>query len=295
MSALSRVKVWIAETLFASDLNAEFNNILNYINNSLATITYVNGLITTGAFSGLLTGLTLSTAGSSGTFGVAAGYAADSTAAAVLTLGSAFTKTTGAWAVGSGNGGLDTGSIANATWYHAYLIQRSDTGAVDVLFSLSASAPTMPANYDRKRRIGSMKTDGSAQWIKFSQLGDQFLWAVAVEDAVGVTPPDASAHLITLSVPSGVQVESLFDTRSTYNSSVDYTIVSSPDQTDTAPDSTHWTHFNQASSQEVFRPYSIRTNTSAQIRWRAATNGGGSPALIYYVFTRGWVDNRARN
>ena len=58
---------------------------------------------------GVLYGLTLSAAGSSASFGIAAG------AASGMVLGSAYTKTTSSWAVGSGNGALDTGAIANNT------------------------------------------------------------------------------------------------------------------------------------------------------------------------------------
>lgn len=83
-----------------------------------------------------LAGLTLSTAGSSATFGIAVGVAADSTDATTMVLPSAYSKTTSSWAVGSGNGALDTGGgIINNSWYHTYLIQRPDTGVVDVLVS----------------------------------------------------------------------------------------------------------------------------------------------------------------
>ncbi len=86
---------------------------------------------------------------------IAAGEAASSdTAPVLMTLASALTKRLdAAWAVGSGNGGLDTGAVGNSTYY-IWLIQRSDTGVVDALYSLSATAPTMPASYDRKRLIG---------------------------------------------------------------------------------------------------------------------------------------------
>ena len=49
-----------------------------------------------------------------------------------MLLASAYTKTTGSWAVGSGNGGLDTGTITNSTWYHVFLMQRPDTEVVDI-------------------------------------------------------------------------------------------------------------------------------------------------------------------
>lgn len=60
------------------------------------------------------------------------------------------------WAVGSGSGGLDAGSIGNNDYY-IWLIMRSDTGVVDALFSQSSTAPTMPTNYDFKRLIGWVK------------------------------------------------------------------------------------------------------------------------------------------
>ena len=53
----------------------------------------------------------------------------------LLSLASAYTKTTSAWGVGTGNGSLDTGSIANSTWYHVYLIKRVDTGVVAFCFN----------------------------------------------------------------------------------------------------------------------------------------------------------------
>lgn len=156
---------------------------------------------------GYINGLTLSAAGSTGTFGIAAGAAADGTGAVIMKLASAYTKTTSSWAVGTGNGALDTGSIANTTGYHVWLIMRSDTGVVDVLFSTSATAPTMPASYDYKRRIGWMRTDGSAQWRKFVQVNNTFMWDVPIADHNGNSPTSATA--IPLTVPSGLSVEAI--------------------------------------------------------------------------------------
>lgn len=94
---------------------------------------------------------------------IAVGSAVDNTVLAYMRLTSAITKRLDAnWAVGTNQGGLDTGAKANNTVYFLWLIQRSDTGVVDVLFSASSTAPTMPANYDRKALIGATRTDGSA-------------------------------------------------------------------------------------------------------------------------------------
>lgn len=82
---------------------------------------------------------------------IAAGAVASSSSPYYLIqLSSGITKNAStAWAVGNNNGSLDTGSVSNSTYY-GYLIQRSDTGVVDVLTSLSSTAPTMPTNYDRR-------------------------------------------------------------------------------------------------------------------------------------------------
>jgi hypothetical protein len=120
----------------------------------------------------------------------------------------ALSKTTSAWSAGNGNGALDAGGIAINTWYNVYLVKRIDTQVVDVLISLSANAPTLPANYSLARRIGSMKTNGSAQWIKFLQNGDEFLWDPTILDVNGVAMSTA-VQAPTLSVPPGVSVTAL--------------------------------------------------------------------------------------
>ena len=82
----------------------------------------------------------------------------------------AFAKTTGTWTLGTGNGCLDTGTVAASTWYSVFVIERIDTAVVDVLCSTSATAPTMPTNYTRKRRIGSILTDANTAINYFTLL-----------------------------------------------------------------------------------------------------------------------------
>src|SRR5262245_6675329 len=83
---------------------------------------------------GYIHGLTLSNnvSDTANDIDIAIGSAAsDSTTPKLMSLASALTKRVdGSWSVGTNQGGLDTGSIASAT-YHVFLIQRSDTGVVD--------------------------------------------------------------------------------------------------------------------------------------------------------------------
>jgi hypothetical protein len=236
-----------------------------------------------------LSGLTLSTAGASTTFGVTAGVAADSTNADMLTLAAAISKTTAAWGPGSGNGALDTSTIAANAWYHVFLIKRADTGVIDVLISLSPSVPTMPANYSLFRRIGSMRTNASSQWIKFSQLGDEFLWDAMPIDVNVVTPGVATAQTATVSVPTGIQVFALGYAQGLTGTGADGRIAVTPfdisDQVQSAVGIL--VGINNASGAAVLM---IRTNTSAQIRYRTVTTTGQ-----FYWATLGWRDRRGQD
>src|SRR5579872_5285060 len=182
---------------------------------------------------GYIAGLTLSTAGSSATFSISSGVAVDSTAVDSISLISSISKTTSAWTSGTGNGGLDTGSIAASTWYHAHLIKNVSTQAVDVLVSLSATSPTLPSGYTLFRRVGSMRTDGSSHWTAFIQVGREFLWVNDVVDYTAQTVT-TTASLLIITVPTGIQVNALFRALAGAASQGN-TIITSPDEADVAP------------------------------------------------------------
>jgi hypothetical protein len=247
--------------------------------------------LTPGNIPGYLSGLTLSTAGSSSSFGIAAGAATDSTNTDMMSLASAYTKTTGTWTAGSGNGALDTGTIASSAWYHVFLIRRPDTGTVDVLLSLSATAPTLPANYTLSRRIGSLCTS-SSQWIKFSQFGDEFLWD-QTQASVNAATGSTSAQTATLAVPTGIKVNALINVGVSESSGNDgRAYVSSFDKSDEAP---AVSNFNvgvsgaAATGLQNWSQLRVRTNASAQIRYRAMA----STASIW-IGTAGWIDDRGK-
>lgn len=235
-----------------------------------------------------LAGLTLSTPGASINFTVQPGVAMNSTNAAMMTLAAALTKTTAAWAVGSG-GALDTGAVAASTWYHVYLIRRPDTGVVDVLVSLSASAPTLPASYTQFRRIGAMKTNASSQWTKFVQIGDLFRWSAPVSDMNGMalsTTPLA----VTMTVPIGLTVTAQFNayanSAATGVNCLFYSPLTDPQATIVPPGNLSLisTINNFAAGQ-----FSIDTNITAQIMAVASNTSSAFGA------TTGWIDRRGRD
>lgn len=247
---------------------------------------------------GHIAGLTLSTAGSSTTFSVAAGQAVDSTHASAMALAASISKTTGGFAAGTGNGSLDTGSIAASTWYHVWLISTAG-GTVDVLTSLSASAPTMPGSYTLKRRIGSMKTNGSSQWTKFIQNGDLFMWARPVLDVV-VANPGTAAVTRTLTAPTGVKTEALIHVMGSCASgstdSPGAIYISDLDQDDvvaaTSGASSVSLYVGVAATFQLGTDTLVMTNTSAQVRTRLQTSTAGA---TIYINTKGWRDTRGRN
>jgi hypothetical protein len=237
-----------------------------------------------------LSGLGMSTAGSSTTMSIAAGMAADSTNAVLMNCASAISKTTSAWAAGTGNGGLDTGSIANNTWYHFHLIAKTD-GTADVLFSLSPSSPTLPSGYSYSRRIGSGKTNGSAQWVKFIQDGDVFQWDAPVAD-VSTSSTAANRTLYTLSVPTGLRVQANVSVAHFSSVTATHTtLLTDPATADTAPGLGAFTicGSNQTSGASYGGMASVYTDTSARIGARSTF------VNTLNINTHGWVDRRGRD
>ena len=218
---------------------------------------------------------------------IAAGAAVAADVSALL-VGSAITKQIdAAWAVGTNAGGLDTGAVGNTTWYHVWVIRRSDTGVVDALFSTSATAPTMPASYDQKRRIGAVLTNGSANIIGFVQSGDTFWWKSPVLNINNATPGTA-ANTATLTVPTGVRCLAYMNVSDAAGAVL---YLSPTDVTDEAPSQTSaplGVNGNGAGGSNQGSA-TVLTNTSAQIRYRASAN------TAVYGATLGWQDARGRD
>ena len=243
---------------------------------------------------GYLFGLTLSNNGSDATndIDIAAGQAADATGAVRMALAASLTKRLdAAWAVGAGNGGLDTGSIDNTT-YHVWLIMRSDTGVVDALFSTSASSPTMPANYDYKRRIGSILRESSAI-VGFVQNGDKFT-RKAIANDINAANPGTAAVSRALSVPAGISVEAIISVSiadSTPVGSV-YVLLSDLATTDAVAGVTNANFgVNSGAAITLQSSLTIRTSTAREIRSRLSSSDA---SVALRLNTIGWIDTRGR-
>lgn len=170
---------------------------------------------------------------------ISAGSARDGANAMDMVLAATITKRLDAsWAVGTNQGGLDTGAIGNSDYY-LWLIARSDTGVVDAIFSLSSTAPTMPASYDFKRLIGWFKRVGGTivafHTYEIEAGGLEMNWDVPTLDVNLANTLGQARTASAVKVPLNFSVIAhlnvmIFD--ATVNH---FNWVGCPDQTDAAP------------------------------------------------------------
>jgi hypothetical protein len=108
----------------------------------------------------------------------------------------------------AGANGLDTGTSAASTWYSLWVIYNPTTSTIAGLASLSATAPTMPADYTYKARIGWCRTDGTANKypLSFAQRGNRVQYKVAAGSNLTALPLPASGAAGNPAVPTWIAV-----------------------------------------------------------------------------------------
>lgn len=228
---------------------------------------------------------------------VSAGQATSDDQTTTMNLTAITGSTGGTFVVGTGNTKLDTGTIAINTWYHVFVIERTDTGIVDILFSTSATTPTLPANYTKKRRVGSFKTaSATTNILAFTQDGDYFRWAASVQDLSQTTPSNSAVTQTLASVPLGVTLMALLQVGVIDTAAAGVGVLLSDlaanDEAPSLTASPGETVNEVVANQWMYGAASVRTNTLAQIRWRAFLAAATSTLKIN---TLGWIDTRGRN
>jgi hypothetical protein len=217
-----------------------------------------------------------------------------------MTLGTPITKQIDAtWAAGDDAGGMNDGeAVGNNTTYHVHLLSNATGTSVDVGFDTSitaanllADAAVVTAGLTKYRRIGSVITDGSANILAFSQIGDEFLYVVPIQD-VDVSTLGAAETKYTLSVPLGIQVKALMNVMA-YKAGTTSTVwVYADDHTSAAPSTTvaPLANISTAGTFRHFAALEIRTNTSQQVCARST-----SATTDLNIVTLGWIDRRGRD
>lgn len=125
-----------------------------------------------------------------------------STTANLTAITSAYSVSINAGTTGAN--GLDTGALANNTFYHAYAIHDGSTWAG--LLSTSATAPTMPGAYTYKVRLGAVKTGGSATFLRTIQRGKKTIYQVIAASTTANLPIIGSGTAGSTTIPTWVSI-----------------------------------------------------------------------------------------
>ena len=233
---------------------------------------------------------------------ISAGGAMDSTNAYWMTLSSAITKRLDAsWVVGTAQGGLDgTESVAGtpdtSTWYYIWLIARSGTGVVDVLFSESATSPTMPASYDFKRLIGAVFNNSGANLDLFTAYeteggGLEVMWTTPTLDINLADTLTTARRTDAVHAPLAFSTIAHLNVAANDASGGSFVFIQCPDQTDSAPSVTVAPIYNlgtgdgTVANQSFGGQYHIRTSSAGLIASRASV----ATMDLYIVSTMGFM------
>ena len=187
-----------------------------------------------------------------------------------------------AWAAGTAAGMRDTGAISNATW-HIFAINNPSSGANDILASLSATAPTMPAGYTYFRRIGSI-IRSAATILGFKQTGNTFWWNNSVQDYSATT--SRAWALLTTTVPTGIYTIGKYVVRQRQLAVGDIYALVGP-----ASGFNNIIARTAIASERATTEFNMRiVNTSAQIYYGVTIGSGTLTENV--IETIGWTDDR---
>lgn len=194
-------------------------------------------------------------------------------------------------AFGTGDGMLDTGTIASDSTYHLFPVYNPTTGDSKPLASLSKTSPTMTLpdadGYTvLGKRIAALRTDGSA-----NIRGCTWLFGIGEYECFFKSPfsvnsaaVGTSRTLIDMDVVEGSVA--IFNSSSGGSSTVTRTYFTNPDSSDIAPGNSTGNHImanNSISSTGQFR---ILTNSSGQIGVRSDNTN----ITNLYLIAEGWKE-----
>lgn len=226
---------------------------------------------------------------------IAPGGAMDSTGTCWLALASALTKRLdAAWAVGTNQGGILSGSAADVD-YNIWLIGRTDLTAVDIGFETTANAtPTLPSGYTFYRKVGFFKrvtgvitpfftyeTAGGGievEWrTGFNSINTGALTNTRRTDALAVPLTFSTiAHVRWLVVETGASF---------------YFLLCCPDETDGTPGQTvpgAVAFVNTAASGEL----QVRTSAAGLVASEITFTSGSGSIDTYIVVCKGFTWSR---
>jgi len=202
-----------------------------------------------------------------------------------------FTKRVNAtWVEGDDLGGRFSGvSLTSTTEYHLFAIQKLSDGTIDAGWDDNIDGTNVPAGWQIVKRLASMMTNGSSNFIEFNQIGHEFLLDVPIADWSSANP-GVDAVLETIDyVPRSVHAGALmgFSLRDTAPGAIIYMLVTSVQMPATAPGSTQQTLAVEADSEINNVSMQVPVDSSGQIRYELSASNASTTVK---GFTRGWYD-----
>jgi hypothetical protein len=192
------------------------------------------------------------------------------------------------WTAGTNQGGLDTGTKANSTWYYCYAIYNPTTLVADYIFSAN---PTNPENlstsgFIKYKYIGSILTNSSGNILSFEQLGDNYFeFITPILEGSGTTPSTRTP--LPVSAPKNVIVKINATLTSVATAgTLSYLYLTDLNKTDTTSVTKLLANVNFANAGE----FTVKTNSSSQIGIRGSGSSGS-----YTVHTIGFFDTNIKN
>lgn len=192
----------------------------------------------------------------------------------------------------SGVNGLDTGTSAISTWYAIWIISNGTTTAG--LLSLSATAPTMPAGYTYKARVGWVRSDATANKypLSFTQAGRNVQYKVAAGSNVTGVPVLASGAAGSTTIPTYISTNVSSAVPTTAARIRGNLSCPASNQAIVAPNSAYGSYTSTANPPTLslgtgagaymIAPFDIALETAA-ISWAASAGG--------LLTCNGWEDN----
>lgn len=204
----------------------------------------------------------------------------------ISTSGTFTKRLDAAWAAGTGNGGLFSGTKANSTTYHCHAIIKDSDGSIDYGFDTSVTAANRPSGYTEYRRVWSICTDGSGNIKAFHQIRNTCVWVTAVAD-YSSTSPGTSYALQALTVPSGIPFEVIARLSVSASATGQSFTIAFGDGDDYAAAFSN----TVVSTVVLHTPVRVWTNNASQVRIKASTasNWTGNGCRIT---TGGYIDDR---
>lgn len=121
------------------------------------------------------------------------------------------------WVAGTNQGGLFSGTKSNNTWYYAFVIQNTSTGAVDAGFDSSPVGANVPSGWKITKMIHCFRTDGSGNILNGTFTKDG--WFYFNTSQTEYTTTSTVATNITLSYAPAINSLGHFSTNSVNNGS----------------------------------------------------------------------------